>query len=537
MTYQVLARKFRPKDFTSFIAQEHVVRALTNALDAKRLHHAYLFTGTRGVGKTTLSRIFSKAINCEEGITSKPCSVCQSCQEIDEGRFIDYLEMDAASNRGVEEMTKLLEHAVYTPVNARFKVYMIDEAHMLTNHAFNAMLKILEEPPSHLKFILATTDPQKIPVTVLSRFLQFNLKQIPAACIVSYLQNVLSNERITFEIQALRLIARAAQGSMRDALSLTDQAIAYSMNDITEDAVMNMLGAIDKKYIVRIIDILAAGKAPALLSITDEIVLRSLSLSTVLQDLASMLHRIAWAQYVPNSVLDEWPEADDLRRLANVLNPEQVQLFYQIAIIGRAELGLAPDEYAGFSITLLRMLAFESTDSGIRIEAHGTTSTPAVPSIHSSGISLIDSDKLDQSTQTIESFCKNKNEINFESLPKLQELSAHKSTSIPDQYFKTPVETSLCTSSISIPLNMLDVSEENLSQLNKRNNMEITLESCTTLPCSVNRHQLDANQEILNDPFVQKIINEFDAKIVDGSVQLLTGLTEFHHSGLKNISM
>ncbi|NTY37701.1 DNA polymerase III subunit gamma/tau [Burkholderia diffusa] len=359
MTYQVLARKWRPKDFASLVGQEHVVRALTHALDGGRLHHAYLFTGTRGVGKTTLSRIFAKALNCETGVTSQPCGVCRACREIDEGRFVDYVEMDAASNRGVDEMAALLERAVYAPVDARFKVYMIDEVHMLTNHAFNAMLKTLEEPPPHVKFILATTDPQKIPVTVLSRCLQFNLKQMPAGHIVSHLERILGEEQITFEPQALRLLARAAQGSMRDALSLTDQAIAYSANEVTESAVSGMLGALDQTYMVRLLDALAAGGGPEILEIADEMSLRSLSFSTALQDLASLLHRIAWAQFAPGSVLDEWPEASDLRRFAETLSPEQVQLFYQIATVGRAELGLAPDEYAGFTMTLLRMLAFE----------------------------------------------------------------------------------------------------------------------------------------------------------------------------------
>ncbi|POR49489.1 DNA polymerase-3 subunit gamma/tau [Paraburkholderia eburnea] len=359
MTYQVLARKWRPKDFASLVGQEHVVRALTHALDGGRLHHAYLFTGTRGVGKTTLSRIFAKALNCETGVTSKPCGVCRACREIDEGRFVDYVEMDAASNRGVDEMAALLERAVYAPVDARFKVYMIDEVHMLTNHAFNAMLKTLEEPPPHVKFILATTDPQKIPVTVLSRCLQFNLKQMPAGNIVEHLTHILGEEKVEFEQQALRLLARAADGSMRDALSLTDQAIAYSANQVTEEAVRGMLGALDQSYLIRLIDALLAGDGAQVLAIADEMALRSLSFSTALQDLASLFHRIAWAQFAPASVLDEWPEADDLRRFAEALSPEQVQLFYQIATLGRSELGLAPDEYAGFTMTLLRMLAFE----------------------------------------------------------------------------------------------------------------------------------------------------------------------------------
>ncbi|WP_341312278.1 DNA polymerase III subunit gamma/tau [Paraburkholderia sp. IMGN_8] len=364
MTYQVLARKWRPKDFASLVGQEHVVRALTHALDGGRLHHAYLFTGTRGVGKTTLSRIFAKALNCETGVTSTPCGVCRACREIDEGRFVDYVEMDAASNRGVDEMAALLERAVYAPVDARFKVYMIDEVHMLTNHAFNAMLKTLEEPPSHVKFILATTDPQKIPVTVLSRCLQFNLKQMPAGHIVSHLEHILGEERVPFDAQALRLLARAADGSMRDALSLTDQAIAYSANQVNEDAVRGMLGALDQSYLIRLLDALADGDGAAVLAVADEMALRSLSFSTALQDLASLLHRIAWAQFAPSSVLDEWPEAGDLRRFAEALSAEQVQLFYQIATIGRSELGLAPDEYAGFTMTLLRMLAFEPAPTG-----------------------------------------------------------------------------------------------------------------------------------------------------------------------------
>ncbi|WP_321788633.1 DNA polymerase III subunit gamma/tau [Paraburkholderia sp. J94] len=377
MTYQVLARKWRPKDFASLVGQEHVVRALTHALDGGRLHHAYLFTGTRGVGKTTLSRIFAKALNCETGVTSKPCGVCRACREIDEGRFVDYVEMDAASNRGVDEMAALLERAVYAPVDARFKVYMIDEVHMLTNHAFNAMLKTLEEPPPHVKFILATTDPQKIPVTVLSRCLQFNLKQMPAGNIVEHLTHILGEEKVEFESQALRLLARAADGSMRDALSLTDQAIAYSANQVTEEAVRGMLGALDQSYLIRLIDALVAGDGPGVLAIADEMALRSLSFSTALQDLASLFHRIGWAQFAPASVLDEWPEADDVRRFAQALSPEQVQLYYQIATLGRSELGLAPDEYAGFTMALLRMLAFEPSVSAGSVGS-APASKPAV---------------------------------------------------------------------------------------------------------------------------------------------------------------
>ncbi|WP_338910620.1 DNA polymerase III subunit gamma/tau [Mycetohabitans rhizoxinica] len=385
MTYQVLARKWRPRDFASLVGQEHVVRALTHALQAQRLHHAYLFTGTRGVGKTTLSRILAKALNCEAGITATPCGVCKACREIDEGRFVDYVEMDAASNRGVDEMAALLERAVYAPVDARFKVYMIDEVHMLTHHAFNSMLKTLEEPPAHVKFILATTDPQKIPVTVLSRCLQFNLKQMPAGHIVSHLERILADEGIGFETQALRLLSRAADGSMRDALSLTDQAIAYAAGAVTEQAVRGMLGALDQSYLVRLLDALAMRDGAAVRSVADEMAARSLSFSTALQDLSSLLHRIAWAQAVPDSVLDEWPEAADIRRFAGQLTPEAVQLYYQIATIGRAELGLAPDEYAGFTMALLRMLAFGTVDVMREPAPADMPPAPSTPSMGAPG--------------------------------------------------------------------------------------------------------------------------------------------------------
>jgi DNA polymerase-3 subunit gamma/tau len=377
MSYQVLARKWRPRDFGSLVGQEHVVRALRHALEQKRLHHAYLFTGTRGVGKTTLARILAKCLNCETGITPQPCGKCSACVEIDGGRFVDLLEVDAATNTKVDEMRQLLETAQYAPTRGRFKVYVIDEVHMLSTSAFNAMLKTLEEPPEHMKFILATTDPQKIPVTVLSRCLQFNLKQMPPAAIVAHLQKVLEQEKIESDTQALQLIARSASGSMRDALSLLDQAIAHGGGKVAAGGVSEMLGAIDQGYLVRLVECVAAEDAAGAVAIADEMQSRSLSFDAALADLASLLLRMALAQTVPDA-LQDLPERDQLAALAARLDAESVQLYYQIALQGREDLPLAPDEHAGFLMTLLRMLAFRpESGSGELVRATSAEAKPA----------------------------------------------------------------------------------------------------------------------------------------------------------------
>ncbi|MDO9281826.1 MAG: DNA polymerase III subunit gamma/tau [Methylotenera sp.] len=364
MSYQVLARKWRPKSFETLVGQDHVVRALTNALEQNRLHHAYLFTGTRGVGKTTLARILAKSLNCETGITAKPCGICNACTEIDKGRYIDLIEVDAASNTQVDAMRDLLDNAQYAPTAGRFKVYIIDEVHMLSKSAFNAMLKTLEEPPAHVKFILATTDPQKVPVTVLSRCLQFNLRQMAGTSITGHLQNILGQENIPFEATALHLISRAAAGSMRDALSLTDQAIAYGGQTVNEAEVRAMLGAIDQSYLYQLLEALLANDGSSLINQAKLMEERSISFEAALNDFAQLLHQIAVAQTVPESVADDLPEREALLALAQKLPAETLQLYYQIALLGRRDIGLAPDEFAGFTMSLLRMLAFTPSDGG-----------------------------------------------------------------------------------------------------------------------------------------------------------------------------
>ena len=375
MSYQVLARKWRPRSFATMVGQEHVLKALINALDADRLHHAYLFTGTRGVGKTTVARIFAKSLNCETGVTSQPCGQCSACNEIDDGRFVDLIEVDAASRTKVDDTRELLENVQYAPTRGRYKVYLIDEVHMLSTHSFNALLKTLEEPPPHVKFLLATTDPQKLPVTILSRCLQFNLKRLSVEMIEGQLQHILAQEEVSADPPAIRQVAEAADGSMRDALSLLDQAISYGGGALRDEEVRAMLGTVDRKHVGRLLQALADNDAAALLAGVHELAQQGTDFTVVLAELVSHLHKLALAQQVPNAV-DQGADGELLSDLTARIAPEDVQLYYQIGVNGRRDLPYAPNPRAGLEMILLRMLAFRPVEAGAPAQA----SSPSKPS-------------------------------------------------------------------------------------------------------------------------------------------------------------
>ncbi len=384
MSYQVLARKWRPRNFAEMVGQEHVLQALINALDGDRLHHAYLFTGTRGVGKTTIARIFAKSLNCESGISSQPCGSCSACVEINEGRFIDLIEVDAASRTKVEDTRELLDNVQYAPTRGRYKVYLIDEVHMLSTHSFNALLKTLEEPPPHIKFLLATTDPQKLPMTILSRCLQFNLKRLSAELIGNHLNDILQREAIESEPAAVLQLAEGADGSMRDGLSLLDQAIAYGGGKLTAAEVTTMLGSIDRTYIFELLQALASGDAGSLLERVHQLAQTGVEFSLLLAELISQLHRLALAQVVPQSIEQSVDQAM-LSELAAAISAEDLQLYYQIGVIGRRDLPLAPDPRSGFEMVLLRMLAFRPvSDKGSATRATAPRGSVAVTGAYSS---------------------------------------------------------------------------------------------------------------------------------------------------------
>jgi len=377
MSYQVLARKWRPRGFAELVGQGHVVRPLVNALDHDRLHHAFLFTGTRGVGKTTIARILAKSLNCETGVSAKPCGVCKTCVEIDEGRFVDLIEVDAASRTKVDDTRELLDNVQYAPTRGRYKVYLIDEVHMLSGHSFNALLKTLEEPPPHVKFLFATTDPQKLPVTILSRCLQFNLKRLTPDLIAGQLEKILISEQVKFDPPSLRLLAQAADGSVRDGLSLLDQAIAFGGGKLSEPDVREMLGSIDRDVIARLLQALAQGDASALLATVADVAEHSMDCESVLKELLLSLHRVSLAQIAPQAIPETPESGEDRERLfalAAAMTPEDVQLFYQIGLNGRRDLPLAPDARTGLEMALLRMLAFRPARAEPRSDKPAATS-------------------------------------------------------------------------------------------------------------------------------------------------------------------
>ncbi|MCA1805112.1 MAG: DNA polymerase III subunit gamma/tau [Xanthomonadaceae bacterium] len=377
MSYQVLARKWRPRNFHEMVGQEHVLRALVNALDNDRLHHAYLFTGTRGVGKTTIARILAKSLNCDKGVTSEPCGVCSACTEIDAGRFVDLIEVDAASRTKVDETRELLENVQYAPSRGRYKVYLIDEVHMFSNHSFNALLKTLEEPPPHVKFLLATTDPQKLPVTILSRCLQFNLKRLPLDRITAHLEDILGREAIEAEAPALKLLSRAADGSMRDALSLLDQAIAYGGGAVREAEVRAMLGTLEHDHVLRLLHALAANDAAAVLAAVEQAAQQVPDFAGLLAELLTLLQQVALAQAVPEALDESLDHREAVLELAQALAPEDVQLYYQIGLIGRRDLPLAPDARGGLEMVLLRMLAFRPAAGAVPATPAGSAPATA----------------------------------------------------------------------------------------------------------------------------------------------------------------
>ena len=379
MSYQVLARKWRPRTFPELVGQEHVVQALVNGLDNDRLHHAFLFTGTRGVGKTTIARILAKALNCEKGVSSEPCGECQTCSDVDDGRFVDLIEVDAASRTKVDDTRELLDNVQYAPSRGRYKVYLIDEVHMLSMHSFNALLKTLEEPPPHVKFLLATTDPQKLPVTVLSRCLQFNLKRLDASQISGYLERVTSEEGVSGDADSLAAIAAAADGSMRDALSLLDQAIAYGGGKLEASEIRRMLGTVEQRHIQQLLAALSEGDGESLWTIAQDLAAFGPNFGAVLRDLAAALHRISLIQLVPKVAEEPGSGDEALQPIADSLSPEDVQLAYEIAVQGRAQLDLAPDPKSGFEMALLRMLAFRPAGTGGPGDSRRSASTSPAP--------------------------------------------------------------------------------------------------------------------------------------------------------------
>ena len=562
MSYLVLARKYRPRNFTEMVGQEHVVQALTNALVQQRLHHAYLFTGTRGVGKTTVSRILAKSLNCQGldgqgGITAEPCGVCQACKDIDAGRFVDYTELDAASNRGVDEVQSLLEQAVYKPVQGRFKVFMIDEVHMLTNTAFNAMLKTLEEPPEYLKFVLATTDPQKVPVTVLSRCLQFNLRPMAPETVFEHLTQVLQQEKLPAEPMALKLLSRAARGSMRDALSLTDQAIAFGSGQLQEATVRLMLCSVDTSHVMGLIDALARGHGPDVVSIVETLRLNGLSAASALEDMAVVLQRMAVLQAVPQAAAEsDDPDLVEMLRLSKAMPADETQLLYSICLHGRAELGLAPDEYAALTMVLLRLLAFKPS-AAQNLQASAPTAQKKTLTTTPSPVLATGPEQVASAVRVASAPIEVKTLAVREASEPSQRAAPRAVVLSEEGHFWTEtVRALIAAESINALVRelalqsqliardtdqwQLRIESESLNQGPARERLQTALQSLghsvklvveigkvTDSPAMRNAAALAEKQRaaedlIQSDPLVQNMIQEFGAKIVPGSIKLIS---------------
>lgn len=536
MSYQVLARKWRPKSFKTLVGQEAAVTALSNALDQQRLHHAYLFTGTRGVGKTTIARILAKALNCENGVSATPCGQCSACTQIDSGRFVDLIELDAASNTGVDNIREVLDNAQYAPTSGRYKVYIIDEVHMLSKSAFNAMLKTLEEPPGHVKFILATTDPQKVPVTVLSRCLQFNLRPMTPANVANHLAHVLNEEQLSFDAEALRLIALAANGSMRDALSLLDQAIAYGGGTVPTDIVRTMLGSFDRGYLDVLIKALLNNDGPALIHQAAQMEAQGADWDNALQQLAELFQWIAIAQLAAAALPDDVDNRVLIEQTAQALSPDTVQLYYQIALHGRRDLPLAPDPAAGFRMSLLRLLAFYpktgettgviNTQSAAKPQV--VASVPSYKPTQATVESIPVAQPVEQITEAApkrsapKPFDGNWAQLILDAKPSgMARMLANEAelASINDNQFEliissdkphlrdknyvdslTEVLSNYLGQSIKLSVSLGATRGQSVSAINQQARAE---------------RQRDAESSIQSDPFVQALQNDFDAQILD----------------------
>lgn len=558
MNYQVLARKWRPRDFSQMIGQHHVLRALINALDSSRLHHAYLFTGTRGVGKTTIARILAKCLNCEQGVSSTPCQQCNTCQAIDAGRFVDLIEVDAASRTKVEDTRELLDNVQYTATQGRYKIYLIDEVHMLSNHSFNALLKTLEEPPPHVKFILATTDPQKLPVTILSRCLQFNLKHLSKELIMQQFKHILVAENINHEAAALALLSQAANGSMRDGLSLLDQAIAFGNNEIKETQVRELLGNVAQDQIIHLLQALVQQDATQLFTNINSIAEFTSDFSQVLEEVLSVLHHIALLQFVPDTIIPELNDIELIKQLANNLSKEDVQLFYQIGLHGRRDLPFAPTSKDGFEMTMLRMLAFRpanqtatsldqsKTAANKPVSVNNTNASNAVNKMVAADIknSSLKSDKMAISesiintnpvTSTISSSEKaNNSDLTWSQM--IPQLNLTEPTRVLANHCvlikqdNKEIQLSIAKAYAALAS---DMQRQRLTQalqefVGNAVKVNIRIDEVTEpTPAEITKQAkqeklLATEQQLHNNQFVQKLMSSFDAKIKPGSIELIT---------------